>query len=146
MANKTAAHLQSTLHAWLWRLIGMSLLLLSAYGWLRFVASLSQIKALLDFGLYPALPRYLQISGFIIGSLSLASWLLLKLGHPAGLKFSFAVVVAFLLVYWLERFFVWRNTQVFSNWPFMLGLSIFWLLLFWAGIRLVKSHKNNGSN
>lgn len=146
MCNKTAAHFQSTLQGWLWRLIGMSLLLLSAYGWLRFVASLSQIKALLDFGLYPALPRYLQISGFIIGSLSLASWLLLKLGHPAGLKFSFAVVVAFLLVYWLERFFIWRNTQVFSNWPFMLGLSVFWLLLFWAGIRLVKSHKNNGSN
>lgn len=146
MCNKTAAHFQSTLQGWLWRLIGMSLLLLSAYGWLRFVASISQIKALLDFGLYPALPRYLQISGFIIGSLSLASWLLLKLGHPAGLKFSFVVVVAFLLVYWLERFFVWRNTQVFSNWPFMLGLSIFWLLLFWAGMRLVNRHKINESN
>ena len=146
MCNKTAAHFQSTLQGWLWRLIGMSLLLLSAYGWLRFVASISQIKALLDFGLYPALPTYLQISGFIIGSFSLASWLLLKLGHPAGLKFTFAVVVAFLLVYWLERFFVWRNTQVFSNWPFMLGLSIFWLLLFRLGMRLVNRHKINESN
>ena len=146
MCNKPAAHFHSTLPGWLWRLIGMSLLLLSAYGWLRFVASISQIKALLDFGLYPALPTYLQISGFIIGSFSLASWLLLKLGHPAGLKFTFAVVVAFLLVYWLERFFVWRNTQVFSNWPFMLGLSIFWLLLFRLGMRLVNRHKINESN
>jgi len=141
MWNKNAVILRSALQGWVWRIIGMSLLLLSAYGWLRLFASLSQINALLDFGLYPAVPGYFQVSGAIIGCVALAAWFMLKFGHPAGLKTTSAVVVIFLVVYWIERFLLWKSTPLFGNWLFMLVLSIFWLILLWIGFRVINGQK-----
>lgn len=86
MWNKNAVILRSALQGWVWRIIGMSLLLLSAYGWLRLFASLSQINALLDFGLYPAVPGYFQVSGAIIGCVALAALVYAEVRTPCWAK------------------------------------------------------------
>lgn len=143
MSHKNTAHLRSALQKWVWRIIRWSLLCLSAYGWLRLFSSSTQIKLLLDFGLSPVLPGYLQISGVILGTFSLASWFLLKSGRPAGLITTFVVVILFLMIYWIERLFVWRSSQFLGNWLFMLALSMLWLLTLWIGLRLINSQKHS---
>jgi hypothetical protein len=61
--------------------------------------------------------------------LTRASWTLLLIRITAILYPGF---------YWFERLFLWQDVDAGRNWPFMLLLTILWLVLTFGGLQLTR--------
>ncbi len=104
-------------------------------GWLRFAAALRGRDLILD--LVPtSLEVYLIAAGLlwglaglpvIWGMLTRASW------SPALIRITSLLYPG---IYWFERLFLWQDADASRNWPFMLMLTILWLLLTFGALQL----------
>lgn len=112
-------------------------LLWISLGWLRFFNAINGRDLILDL-LPSGLNLYLIAAGLtwglaglpaVWGILTRASWTLLLIRITAILYPGF---------YWFERLFLWQDVDAGRNWPFMLLLTILWLVLTFGGLQLTR--------
>ncbi len=129
----------------LFKLLSVILLLLAAYGWLRFGQSIYQWQYLLELQVSPG-PVYTLISGLLIGTgltIALAAFWLRR----AWAKRYVQISVGMAAIYWWFDYLVFtRNQAAFSNWPFRLLASLVVLGFVYSYLYLYSSPKRKGNN
>ena len=97
-------------------------------GWLRFSEVLSQ-RALIDEFFAPGTFWYLAGAGLIWGLAGLPILFGLAIRASWTVKTIWIAGLLYPIVYWVERLFLWKGPGVQANWPFMLLLTIIWLVI-----------------
>jgi len=109
-------------------------------GWLRFTAALRGKDLIMDL-VQQSLELYLIAAGLlwglaglpvICGMLTRADW------TPVLIRITALIYPG---IYWFERLFLWQDTDASRNWPFMLLLTILWLLLTFGALQLTRVQK-----
>ena len=101
---------------------------LSVLGWVRLGQALAGWNLQVEL-LGRPLVYYLVLSGLLWGLLGLLVAGLLWRRSELAIPAAWAGSILFPLAFWLERFLLVRSPEDWSNWPFMLGLTLLWLLL-----------------
>ena len=104
-------------------------------GWLRFASALRGRDLILE--LVPQnLEIYLVAAGLTWGLAGLpVIWGLLTRANWTPLLIRITALL-YPGIYWFERLFLWQDADASRNWPFMLVLTIFWLLLTYGALQL----------
>jgi hypothetical protein len=110
-------------------------LALSLLGWVRLGQGLAGWSLQVEL-LGRPLAGYLVLSGLLWGLLGLLVAGLLWRRSEMAIPAAWAGSIVYPLAYWLERFLLVRSPEEWTNWPFMLGATLLWLLL--AGWTLVR--------
>ena len=137
--------LTSQKRPFLFKLLSLILLLMAAYGWLRFGQSIYQWQYLRELQVSPG-PVYTLISGFLIGiglTIALtAFWL-----RQTWAKRYVQISVGMAAIYWWFDFLAFtRNQAAFSNWPFRLLASLVMLAFVYSYLHLNSSHNQKGNH
>lgn len=111
------------------RLLRFSFLLAGITGFLRLYGAVAQQSDILSFSEKTWLPAYLMAAGGLMGLFNLGIWLLLKRKHTPQTWLPWAGVALNIIVYWLERLFLWAPSQRDTNTIWVAGMHAAWLLL-----------------
>lgn len=120
-------------------------LLWISLGWLRFFNAISGRGLILDL-LPPGLNLFLIAAGLTWGLAGLpVVWGILTRACWTPLLIRITAIL-YPGIYWFERLFLWQDQDAGRNWPFMLLLTILWLVLTFGGLQLnrVKQYFKKG--
>ncbi len=119
-------------------LVSWTFIFIILMAWLRFFGAISNSSFITLLGMRPELPIYLMLSGFIWGLIGLPVVWGLWRRRPWTLKAVWVAAIFYALSYWLERIFLWEDAQ---NWPFVLAVTIIWLLIIIWALKLSSSQR-----
>ena len=106
-------------------------------GWLRFESALSG-RDLIQNLLSPGLNLYLIAAGLTWGLVGLpVVWGLVTRSHWTPMLIRITAIL-YPGIYWFERLFLWQDTAAGRNWPFMLLLTLLWLILTFGTLQLTR--------
>ena len=115
------------------RLIFWMLILWTVLGWLRFSEALQNRELVLAYT-SPGILAYLVGAGLVWGLIGLpALWGLVTRANWARWVIGVAGAL-YPTLYWVERLLLWQDENSQGNWPFMLALTLFWLVIILWGL------------
>lgn len=109
-------------------------------GWLRFSQAIIQRSLIIEMtsiGLF----YFLLFAGLmwgVLGLIVLWGWIRRSMWTPAVLWFA---GFFYPLFYWIERVLLWKDAESQRNWPFMLVLTLVWLVLVALAMRSEKTRR-----
>ncbi|MFZ3070610.1 MAG: hypothetical protein WA110_05770 [Anaerolineaceae bacterium] len=103
------------------RLLDIFFVVTACSGLLRMVGALGQKSLLVKFGLAEWLPWYLFGAGLAVAAVNLAAFIFFKTRSAHRVSFAWAAVAGSILLYWVERLFMWSPDQQSGNTFFMIG-------------------------
>jgi type III secretory pathway component EscS len=116
----------------LFKLLVLSLLIISLIGWMRFIQSLYQWSYLVDFNIQPG-PVYTAITGIVIGLSAGIAAVILWLRLPGAIKFVQITIVLLTAGWWLDYVLFTHTGDAFTNLPFRVttnGLYLAFVFLY----------------
>jgi hypothetical protein len=119
---------KKTVNHWA-RLTGMLFLFMAVSGFLRAYGALKQRSVLLEFGLSEQQFVYLLVAGLLYGLVNLMAFVAIAKVGRRRLIVSWLSALLSILLYWIERLFLWVPEQRGGNWPFMLLLHVVLLVV-----------------
>ncbi len=132
--------LKQTSLPFLLKLVLWILVLWTILGWLRFSQAIIQRSLIIETtstGLF----YFLLSAGLMWGLLGLIvlwGWIKRSMWTPALLWFA---GFFYPLFYWIERVLLWKDVESQRNWPFMLVLTLMWLVLVFIAMRSEKTKR-----
>lgn len=118
------------------KLLSVSFLVTSIFGWLRFFASIQKNPILDAYGFTPGIHNYLIISGLVIGLVCLPTLVVLHRRCITAQNVCWTAVGIVLLLRWYERIALWDPVKNARTLPFFLLISLLWLGLTALSLRL----------
>ncbi len=132
--------LKQTSLPFLLKLVLWIMALWTILGWLRFSQTIIQHSLIIELtstGVF----YYLLFAGLMWGGLGLVvlwGWVNRSGWTPAILWFA---GFFYPLFYWIERALLWKDVESQRNWPFMLVLTLAWLVLVALSLRSEKTRR-----
>ncbi len=123
----------------LWVLV-LILLVGSLEGFLRLQAAIYTWSVLAGIGITPG-PLYLAISGAIWGLALLVSAAGLFFRQRWAAWYTRIAAVALALAYWIDRLAFTRSAVAQANWPFMAGVTVFFLAFVFSVLSLDRQRR-----
>jgi hypothetical protein len=128
LSEKNGAKPKKPVNHWA-RLAGLLFLFMAVSGFLRAYGALKQRSVLLEFGLSEQQFVYLLVAGLLHGLVNLMAFVAIAKVGRRRLIVSWLSALLSILLYWIERLFLWVPEQRGGNWPFMLLLHVVLLVV-----------------
>lgn len=109
------------------KLLTLSLLIISLAGWMRLSQSIYQWQTLVEFNIKPG-PLYTVITGGVIGLIAGTSAVVLWLRLPRAkiiVQISLAILIS---GWWLDYLLFTRSSLAFANLPFRVAVTAIYLI------------------
>ena len=111
----------------LFKMLALSLLMISLAGWMRLIQSIYQWQTLVTYNIMPG-PIYTAISGGLVGLIAITSTVIFWL-RLSRAKIIVQISVAILISgWWLDYLLFTRNSTAFANLPFRIAVTLIYLV------------------
>ena len=111
----------------LFKILALSLLMISLAGWMRLIQSIYQWQTLETYNIMPG-PIYTAISGGLVGLIAGSSAVFLWLRLPGAKIIVQISVVTLVSGWWLDYLLFTHNSTAFANLPFRIAATLIYLV------------------
>lgn len=111
----------------LFKVLALSLLMISLAGWMRLAQSIYQWQTLIAYNIKPG-PIYTAISGGLVGLIAGSSAVIFWLRLPWAKIIVQISVVTLIGGWWLDYLLFTRNSTAFANLPFRIAATLIYLI------------------